>query len=91
MSTRYETRDGAAWITLASPENRNAMTDALIGSLRAVETALALRHRRRFKARVAVPRHLQLDLADLGRDRLRIAAVTRVPGSSPLDRVALIA
>jgi len=33
MSTRYELRDGAAWITLASPENRNAMTDALIGSL----------------------------------------------------------
>jgi len=33
MSTRYELRDGAAWITLASPSNRNAMTDALIGSL----------------------------------------------------------
>ncbi len=33
MSTRLELRDGAAWITLASPANRNAMTDALIGSL----------------------------------------------------------
>jgi methylglutaconyl-CoA hydratase len=33
MSTRYELRDGAAWITLAAAESRNAMTDALIGSL----------------------------------------------------------
>lgn len=33
MTTQYELREGAAWITLASPENRNAMTDALIGSL----------------------------------------------------------
>jgi len=33
MTTRYELRDGAAWITLDSPSNRNAMTDALIDSL----------------------------------------------------------
>jgi methylglutaconyl-CoA hydratase len=31
--TRYEVRDRAAWITLASPENRNALSDALVGEL----------------------------------------------------------
>jgi methylglutaconyl-CoA hydratase len=31
--TRYEVRGRAAWITLASPENRNALSDALVGEL----------------------------------------------------------
>jgi methylglutaconyl-CoA hydratase len=31
--TRYEIRGRAAWITLASPENRNALSDALVGEL----------------------------------------------------------
>jgi len=31
--TRYEVRGRAAWITLASPENRNALSDALVAEL----------------------------------------------------------
>lgn len=33
MSTRYEMRERVAWITLASPDDRNAMTEALVRSL----------------------------------------------------------
>jgi len=32
-ATKFEVRDGAARITLDSPENRNALTDALVGEL----------------------------------------------------------
>jgi methylglutaconyl-CoA hydratase len=40
--TDYQRRGGAAWITLNSPENRNALSDDLVESLRGhVEKALA--------------------------------------------------
>ncbi|HZP42758.1 MAG TPA: enoyl-CoA hydratase-related protein [Candidatus Binatia bacterium] len=34
-ATRYDVRGRAAWITLASPENRNALSDALVAELAA--------------------------------------------------------
>lgn len=32
-ATKYEVRDGCAWITLAQPERRNALGDAMVGEL----------------------------------------------------------
>jgi hypothetical protein len=54
-----------------------------------IHATLTLRNRRRLEARVAIPRHLQLDVADLGDDGLRIRPVARVPGVAALDSVTL--
>src|SRR4029450_8603637 len=55
------------------------------------ETALALADRDRVEGAVAVPRHPQSDLADLGRHRLGVRALAAIAPPAPLDRVWLVA
>ena len=57
----------------------------------AIQPALALAHCHRREARVAIPRHPQLDLANLGGHRLGVAAVAAVARPSALGGVGFIA
>ena len=57
----------------------------------AVEAAHMLRDRHRREGAVAVTGHRDLDLADLGRDRLRIGPVAGVPGPAPSRVVGFVA
>ena len=57
----------------------------------AIQATFALADRDRLEGAVAVPRDPQVDLADLGRDRLRIRAVAAVARPSALDGVWLVA
>jgi len=56
----------------------------------ALQATFALADRDRLEGAVAVPRDLQVDLADLGRDRLRIRAVAAVARPPALDGVWLV-
>jgi hypothetical protein len=56
-----------------------------------IEAALMLGDRDRFERSGAVAGHQDLDLADLGRDRLRIGAVTGVARPSTLNSVTFVA
>jgi hypothetical protein len=57
----------------------------------AVQAALAFAHRGRLEAAVAVPRHPQVDLADLGLDRLGVMPVAAVARPSTRRIVAFVA
>ena len=57
----------------------------------AVQAALTLGHRHRIEGGVAIPGDPQIDLADIGCDRLRVAAVAAVARRRTFDRVAFIA
>jgi hypothetical protein len=50
-----------------------------------------LRDRHRLERPVAIARHLDLDVADLGRDRLRIGAVAAVPRTAASRVVGFVA
>jgi hypothetical protein len=56
-----------------------------------VQPALTLAHRHQHKARVAVPRHSQLDRADVGGHGLGVRAVTRIARAPASRVVSLVA